>query len=81
MIVHYVIYSIMAALSLVAVYAAAIPIHKKTPAEQQEAEKLMGRPLTRNDVGRWRGYWIGEIGSKYEVGLSPVLIYPTVKWN
>ena len=40
MIVHYLIYSIMAALSLVAVFAAAMPIHKKTLAEQQEAEKI-----------------------------------------
>jgi hypothetical protein len=38
MIVHYVIYSIMAALFLVAVYAAAMPTHKRTPAEQREAE-------------------------------------------
>ena len=37
MIIHYVIYSIMAALSLVAVYAAAMPIYKRTPAEQREA--------------------------------------------
>lgn len=40
MIVHYAIYSIVAALALVAVYAAAMPIRKKTLAEQQEAEKL-----------------------------------------
>ena len=39
MIIHYVILSIMAALSLVAVYAAAI-IQKKTRAEQREAEKI-----------------------------------------
>lgn len=38
MIIHYVIYSTMAALSLVAVYAASMPIYKKAPAEQHEAE-------------------------------------------
>jgi hypothetical protein len=32
MIIHYVIYSIIAALSLVAVYAVAMPIHKEAPA-------------------------------------------------
>jgi hypothetical protein len=38
MIIHYVIYSIMAALSLIAVYAAAMPIYKQTIAEKQKAE-------------------------------------------
>jgi hypothetical protein len=40
MIVHYVTYSILAALSLVSVCAAGMPIQKKMPAEQHEAEKL-----------------------------------------
>jgi hypothetical protein len=39
MIIHYIILSIMAALSLVAVYAAAIPIPKKMRAEQRKAKK------------------------------------------
>ena len=39
MIIHYVVYSIVAALSLVTVYAVAMPIHKETPTEQQDAEK------------------------------------------
>jgi hypothetical protein len=39
MYIHYVILSIMAALSLVAVYAAAI-IQTKTRAEQRKAEKI-----------------------------------------
>lgn len=38
MIIHYVIYSVMAALSLITVYAVAMPIHKELPAEQQEVE-------------------------------------------
>jgi hypothetical protein len=38
MIVHYVIYAIMASLSLVAVYAAAMPIYKKTITEEHKAE-------------------------------------------
>jgi hypothetical protein len=40
MIIHYAIYSIMAALSLVAVCAAGMPIYKNVSAEQQEAEKI-----------------------------------------
>ena len=39
MIIHYVILSIMAALSLVALYAAAIPIPKRMRAEKRQAEK------------------------------------------
>jgi hypothetical protein len=39
MIIHYVILSIMAALSLVAVYAAAI-IQKKTRVEQRKAKNI-----------------------------------------
>ena len=39
MIIHYVIYSIMAALSLITVYAAAMPVHKKTCSGRQEADK------------------------------------------
>jgi hypothetical protein len=38
MIVHYVIYAIMASLSLVAVYAAAMPIYKKTITEEHKVE-------------------------------------------
>lgn len=38
MVIHYVIYFSMAALTLVAVYAAAVPIDRKTSDRQREAD-------------------------------------------
>lgn len=45
MVVHHIVYSVIAALSLVAVYAAGMPAQKKMPSEQQAAEKFEKTPL------------------------------------
>jgi hypothetical protein len=42
MVVHYIVYSIIAALSLVAVYATGMSVQMKTPAKKQEAEEIDG---------------------------------------